>query len=434
MNFTTKLVAFAALLYSGSLVAQFKVDSVSIGGSANPSQSYYDFRTGVKGTAPILNWDICMTADPRDAALKANHMTGLRVYKYPKSNQTGWTNFDTAGWKNWPKSYNDLHNHNKGAFNSYNNNPSIFYFGWGHYLGAPTNEVQGDSLFLLVWLDQTETPVMFKKFYPIKVVGSPADFYFKAANVDGSSETTDTLFMSQANSQNYRYYKFSNDSKPVREPNKATWDITFTRYYDFVQGQYYPVMGVEGNRGTLIAKITDQPWMGLISDTAKFNKRFKDSLKNDLTGIGSDWKFFDGTKYVFDDNRSYIVRSIRNTSDTIHYLVHFTNFVGGNTGKSFFNFTPIDKFAGIFSPTFGQINIFPNPVSNVLYITAADVVFGNATLSLTDVSGKEVMKMNINQDNKFGAYQINTTSFAKGIYFVNLQNTTHRITQKIVIQ
>lgn len=434
MNSTTRLTIALAALSVASAKAQIKVDSVSIGGAGNPSQTYYDFRTGIKGTAAIMNWDIAETSDPRDAAVKANHMAGLRVYKYRKSDQTGWSTFDTTGWKSWSKDYNDLHSHSLGAINANANFPS-FKYGWGTYDASASHNVVGDSLFLLVWVDQTETPVKFLKFCPIKIIGTTVDFVFKYANVDGTSEVTDTLFQSKVASQNYKYYKFSTQSEVVREPASGTWDITFTRYYDFIQGIYYPVVGVESNRGTRVAKITTKTFTDLLKDTSTLKTTYKDSFFNDLTAIGSDWKAFNFSTNVYDmaDKKSYLVRSIRST-DTGYYLIHFTKYEGGSAGKSVFNYLRLP--AGLnatHNAVFGTVNVFPNPATNVMYVTAENTVFGNARLSVKSLNGQEVWSMNINQNNAFGAYEINTNDFAKGMYLVSIENAKGKVTQKVIV-
>ncbi len=63
-----------------------------------------------------------------------------------------------------------------------------------------------------------------------------------------------------------------------------------------------------------------------------------------------------------------------------------------------------------------NINVYPNPVNNFLYITGAD---NESNLSITSIEGKEIYK---SVNNKLNKLKINLTDLKSGIYFLKIQN------------
>jgi len=70
--------------------------------------------------------------------------------------------------------------------------------------------------------------------------------------------------------------------------------------------------------------------------------------------------------------------------------------------------------------------VFPNPFNDEIEISIADKSFtGNATLVITDISGREISRKTVNALDKIS---IQTGSWSKGVYFVQLSNATTFIT------
>ncbi len=431
----------AALISAPAVTAQtLKLDSATMGaGYAN--QIFYDMKNGNVGSALVSNWDIAHTTDPRSACIRANHMNGIEIMAYPKNGTAGWASFDTTGWKTWRKRFNDLHIHDFGAFSQVSNHPK---YDWATY-DANTHVLNGDSLYLIAWSNGMGGYTKFLKFWPVKQP-TTTDLIFKYANVDGSNEVTDTLYQSAANNQNYKYYSFATKAKPVREPAKNTWDITFNRYYE---PQYdpgsgkvipYPTMGVESNNGTngtRIARLIGPSFATVLADSHDLaRKNYPTNFKVDLTAIGSNWKKYDqpNNKYLMKDTQSYIIKSVR-SSDTSYWLIHFTGFTGGSQGKTLFNLLQLrGNNVSVKNAQIGSLNVFPNPASQMLYISLENTQITKATVSLNTLNGATLRTMNVNGLSDFNALNMPLTGIAPGVYLISIQSGDNAVSQKVIIQ
>lgn len=83
------------------------------------------------------------------------------------------------------------------------------------------------------------------------------------------------------------------------------------------------VMGVESNRGTLVAQIKGPSWAAVLNDSDNLIATYKSSANDDLTAIGRSWKRFDNMqfKWFLADTMSYMIKSVRGP-DTIYWLIH----------------------------------------------------------------------------------------------------------------
>jgi len=77
-------------------------------------------------------------------------------------------------------------------------------------------------------------------------------------------------------------------------------------------------------------------------------------------------------------------------------------------------------------------NIFPNPASDVLNIQWDGLVNSNATVSMTDVTGREVLRSDIN-NNGSSAAEVNVSGLKDGIYLITISSDTEHFTDKITI-
>jgi len=87
------------------------------------------------------------------------------------------------------------------------------------------------------------------------------------------------------------------------------------------------------------------------------------------------------------------------------------------------------------SETQNQISIFPNPTNGVvnvsLYATASDADY---SVKLFDISGKLVFEEVIYRNDSQSTYQFDITSFASGVYFMEVSNGTVNDVTKIIKQ
>lgn len=401
------------------------------------NQVYYDVKTGDKSAATVNNWDIAHTSISRDNCIRANHMNGVRVFMYPKGGVAAWSTVDTSGFYGWKPRWNDIHvvaPNEKGAFNLYND-VSKWKFGWGTY-NPNTFEVDGDSLFIIGWAGSGGSWTKFVKFMPIKQKAN-GDLIFKYADLDGSNEMQDTLFQSAGTGMQYKYFKFGDKTKPVREPGNTAWDITFTRYYDLafnpqsLKYEMYPVMGIESKRGTLVAKIKGPTWNSLVPDSASLVGTYTKKFSDDLTAIGSDWKWFNNVTFVVNDTQSYIIRRIR-TGDTSYWLLHMTAFGGTANGKTVFDRVQLKNSLSAKKTSLGVVGIYPNPATSVLYFSVENQQSGSINARIFSLTGELVSSGVYDGNPGLNAGRIDISNLKSGVYFLQLEQNGRTYSTRFV--
>lgn len=423
-----------ALLFSLSIAAVVSnganaqyTDTVTMGqGYAN--SVYFNLRNGEKTTAPMAQWHIAHTTVTRDNCLRINHMAGFEVYAYPNGDNKDFSTMDTAGWKSWRKFYNDIHEHEKGAFNQ--QKTSMWDFSWGVY-DPNTKEVTGDSLYLLV----NAVPgfnTTYLKFMPIKQLVT-GDFIYRIATLDGSTDRTDTMFQSSGKDKSYKYQHFYNGSVQP-EPVRNNWDLLFTRYPAPTVPPgggptvMYPTMGIESKRGTRVSKITNVSWSDWTDFFSNYSNKVDSALtagngltlSKDLTKIGGDWKTFNGSNgtWTIENQWVYIVESVRtypSGNDTAIYFVNMEKFSGSSKGETILNRYLLSKIPGsVKSDKSLNAEIYPNPATQALYVKLP-LNHGKTLAILHDAQGKSMMRAEI-IGNGSDYYSFNTSNLTPGIY------------------
>jgi hypothetical protein len=430
------LLLATAALTAINVSAQGVLNDSAIMGQGYANQVFYDVKTGAKATSAVNNWDIAHTSVSRDNCIRANHMSGLRVFQYPKGKTDAWSSFDTAGWTAWKPLWNDIHDHNKGAFNLYNN-MAKWKFGWGTY-DVNSKEVLGDSLFLLAWAGMTPgTYSKFLKFWPV-IQKANGDLIFKYANLDGTAETTDTLFQSSAAGKMYKYFKFTGATKPGREPASTDWDITFNRYFELSPNpmtgipEMYPVMGIESKRGTRTAKVFGRPFNSIKPDSNWLVGDYTKAFKNDLTGIGSNWKTFSGA-WSLSDTMCYLIERTR-TTDTSYWLLRMTAFTGSAGGKTLFSRMQLRNSLSVKDKFFGSVKVFPNPASKQFFLTLDMPTPKACRVFVKSMDGKTLVSQPLQAQASWNAYPVSVAGISSGIYLLQIQSGSEVMTQKLVIE
>ena len=78
-----------------------------------------------------------------------------------------------------------------------------------------------------------------------------------------------------------------------------------------------------------------------------------------------------------------------------------------------------------------HLDIYPNPAKDFLNLNLPENI-QNAVISITDMSGREVLKQNINQAT--GQTKINIANLTSGNYIVHLQDGNRRYVSKLIVQ
>lgn len=78
--------------------------------------------------------------------------------------------------------------------------------------------------------------------------------------------------------------------------------------------------------------------------------------------------------------------------------------------------------------------IAPNPAPDQATLLFAPFASGNVDLRVSDLSGKVVLRQQINLDKTAQTYKLNVSNYAPGIYLVTAKNNESVFTQKLLIQ
>lgn len=405
---------FSALFFAFSIQAQSVTVSV---GPGYGNDVYYSLETGTVKTVDRSNWDIAFKTHAFSASIIANHAAGVELYTYPKGDTSTWSTLDTSGMI-WNAMYNSIESWDEGAFMQ--NEQGHPDYGWGEY-NMGNHHIVGDSLYVIktvagdymkLWIEQKNAVTNI--------------WNFKYAKLDGSNTQNITLDAGNYDTKTFVYYSLDSNLVQDREPAADTWDLLFTKYYDYTIP--YSVTGVLAHEDVMLEEVSQS---GL--DQTTFNTYTEANFTSDIHTIGSDWKEYSFTAggWALSDSTVFFIKTYNDNDDSIYYKLYFTAFGGSTTGDYTFMqemllHTDIEN-----NLTANAVEVYPNPSSNevmVLYTTAE-----KSQIRVTDVQGKIIM---VNDIDVTGDVESSLTidQLQPGMYFIQVISAEGTYTQKIVKQ
>lgn len=252
-------------------------------------------------------------------------------------------------------------------------------------------------------------------------------FYFKFANLDGSSEKSEQVNKSQFVGKNLGYYSISGEAAVNREPDADKWDLVFTQYTGFVPIPY-TLTGVLQNRGVSVAKAANIPNKGSYTGWQAH------TFKSEINTIGYDWKTHVGMGvYSVQDSLVFFVGIDKQAGADIWKMI----FTGFETADGKFVFTKQKLAAASVKNVEGNTTamaLYPNPAngSNVQVVYNLQVNSKTAMLQVTDLTGRTVHTQSL--DNTAGTHTTTLpNSFGSGLYIVSVTTDAGRVQQKLVV-
>jgi len=299
-----------------------KSEALSMGaGYAN--DIYYSLSNGVVAEVPRANWDVAFSVDAMSSSILINEGSGVELKEFPTDAGWQWVDaIDTTGYSEWTLLYNGDDEWEEGAFGANVTDDELNY-GWGNY-DMVSHNVEGVALYVIKLRNGD-----FKQIY-IEVKQSVAQTYiFKYANIDGSSQETVTLDVSDSDA-NFVYFDLESKLRVDREPDASTWDLLFTKYID--NSLPYNVSGVLQNNDIYAINEDDVLDLTLVD-------YFETDFEDDITEIGYDWKDIDMAtfEWIIDSDRMYFVKD---KNDKVYKIV-FTSFGGQANGDIGFDITTL---------------------------------------------------------------------------------------------
>lgn len=397
-----------------ALAAQ--VENEVVTGAGYPDDVFYSLETGVVATEARDNWDLAFTTSSFSVSILANLPSGVEVYTWPLGDTADWANLDTTGMT-WSPLYNSIETFDEGAF-SYNATGHPDY-GWGTY-NMTTHNITGDSLYVVKTLSGA-----YKKMSVIQRGSIANTWTFKVAGLDGSDEQSVTLNTGDYTAKTFVYYSLDSMKVLDREPAKESWDLMFTRYFDYTIP--YNVSGVLTNELHIATQeVTDE---GL--DQATFTTYEDTAFTSDISVIGSDWKSFNMTtfSYEVDTTVVYFIKKYVG-EDSTYFKLYFTAF-DYTEGKYVFVQEELSAVSSRAPQVPIMLNLYPNPASdqlNVVYDLPGDV-----EVNVFDVTGRNVLST-MHRASGFSTLNLDITSLENGLFFLKIKSGDRTAVERFIKQ
>jgi len=397
-----KSLLFAGMvLLSIGLLGQVQKEVVTGGDYAD--DVYYSFENGTVTVVPRTNWDIGFTTGAFSISILANNGSGVDLYTYPSGDTADWATLDTTGMK-WTPMYNSIESLDMGAFTR--NDLGHPDYGWGTY-SMNTHNTTGDSLFVIKTLTGD-----YKKLAIIHRGAMTNTWDFKYANLDGSDEQVLQISAGEYKASSFVYYNIENKEVLNREPATSSWDLLFTKYFDY--NIPYSVTGVLSNEDHVVAQEVRESGM----DQSTHNSFEESAFTSDISILGSDWKKFDmgAMAYVLNDTVVYYLKSYGET-DSTYYKLYFTAFTGSSEGKYTFMQEKLSTVSAEDHKSIQLLEVYPNPASDNL-----NVVFdhmGKAEIDVIDMTGR-VVQSTCYDAGGFTSMSVDVSSLISGLYFLQV--------------
>lgn len=382
---------------------------------ANADQVWYRLSNDEVHTTSLASWDLGFEINGFSASILVNTAKGVKIYN---------TNLGVAGWEeltamdveNWDELNNSETDWSAGALTDGANGG--INLGWGNY-DVGTHVVAGTQLFVV-----SLSTTVHKKLRIDAL--SQGVYYFTYADLDGSNEQSGELEKSDYLGRNFGYWNITTNTTVDIEPANTAWDLLFTKYLSDL-GVWYGVAGVLQNSSVEVAQLDE-----VNVDAAQLSQA-EGLFSSDINIIGSDWKTFTGTQYVYAADRSYFVRDV----DGAIWKLVFTGYGGGATGTMTFE----KEFVGTTSVTEvtvnnGSVVLYPNPVQqgtgavNIL----ADIPGDRAQVRVLDLNGREVFTGSVNGLDGFSARRVQMGALPTGMYMLQLVHAHGVATARMIVE
>lgn len=403
------------------------IDTVSTGPSY-VNQVFYKLSDGTETARPCSEWDIAFQTGIMSGGIwlnSSNSAAGpnaIKAYVYPggaASNANFTATWDTVGYTGWVKLNNPDSTWDWGGFNSTGNTADVFDYGWGNYIGAPTHNVLGDSLYLFV------KGSTLKKLWIVAKISLDNKYVVRSANIDGSNDVTDTLSFGPYQTKTLAYYTLGGGALIDREPATSQWDLLFTRYNGHLFGfANQSVTGVLSNAGVQVAKAYP------VDDTLTFVDTTGLGFSSIISKIGADWKTPPPPAWVIEDSLVYFVK--RNTQ---LYKIVFTGFGGSANGNYIFWKQDLSAPLALTETPVVNATLYPNPSANenTMLVYTLETA-SQASCMVYDMAGKLISNQKLNGGVGLHTEQLATNNLAPGMYMVNLTVNGAAKTLKLVVR
>jgi predicted extracellular nuclease len=136
------------------------------------------------------------------------------------------------------------------------------------------------------------------------------------------------------------------------------------------------------------------------------------------------------------DNNSFTYAFTQGKRYTITGVVHFEN-ANWIEPRNIGDIDSVNVSSGIreLENAFSNMNIYPNP-NNGLFTVSVDILQDEKTMDvmLTDITGRVIYNKQVESHKGPASFQMNTTNYERGTYFLEIRNAQSRTVRKLIVQ
>lgn len=400
------LLIAGMILMAAGLIAQEEKEVIT--GAGYDNDVYYSLDWGIQDTVPRKNWDVAFTTSSFSSSILANHSAGVELYTWNLGDINDWDNVDTTGM-DWKQMFNSIETWEEGAFGA--NALDFPDYGWGIY-DMTTHNLAGDSIFIIKTAGGT-----WKKLAIVERQSAANNWTVKFDNLDGSDPQQHFFKTSMYTQYNYLHMNLDSSETFVREPISSSWDLLFTKYYDYTIP--YHVAGVLTNEKHMLV----QEISGADVDQATHMEFEDTSFVTHISTIGSDWKEFDmgSMGYVLSDTTVFYLKKTLG-EDSLYFKIYFTGFTSSMAdGKYTFMQEQILGVSNQAPEAIHLLEIYPNPASDQLNVVLDQE--GELRISVIDITGR-MLRSDSYISGGFSTLNLNIADLDPGLFFLRLEAGT----------
>jgi hypothetical protein len=118
----------------------------------------------------------------------------------------------------------------------------------------------------------------------------------------------------------------------------------------------------------------------------------------------------------------------------VYHIQYSATDESGNVGYTAVRYVTVLPVSGIqsYGDLEGTLSVYPNPASTNVTISVDLKTTDNVCLSMYDMFGKEVINIHCGQISK-SSFNVDLSSYNKGVYFIKLQSKDKQLLQKLII-
>ena len=400
------------MILATSLAAHTQETVIISTNAQNSDQVFYNLANGNQTSRPLAEWDLAFEITGLSSTVLVNTAKGNKIYHVGAIDE--WDVITMPDVASWTALNNSETSWSEGALS--HGTDGMFNLGWGTY-DIQNHLVGGTELYVVELPD-----AIFKK---LRVDGLVTGTYiFTYADLDGSNEQTGSIVKSDFTDKNFGYWDLTANAAVDREPLTYEWDLLFTKYMSDM-GIWYGVAGVLHNKGVQTAQLDLVDPQSVGHDVAEGH------YSTDINIIGADWKSFNGSQYVYEEERAYFVKG----QDGAIWKLIFTGYGGGATGTMTFtqelmSATSVDDIAALN----GQVLLYPNPAANGHVRMILDLPEDRASIFVHDMNGKVVYSGLVSGLTPLAVRELDLSGVPTGAYVVRAEHASGVTTSRLIVQ